>query len=138
MFVKAFFKPWVWKMSAREARRGLKPLLLSVMCVVMAVMSVVAAFSFQDNVQSSIGVQAKSLLGADLALDSRQPFTRDAEALIRSLASETSRQIGFSSMAYFVGSGKSRLVQVRALTGKFPFYGALETEPRSAVSEFED
>ena len=125
-------------MSVREARRGLKPLLLSVMCVVMAVMSVVAAFSFQDNVQSSIGVQAKSLLGADLALDSRQPFTRDAEALIRSLASETSRQIGFSSMAYFVGSGKSRLVQVRALTGKFPFYGALETEPRSAVSEFED
>jgi len=137
MLMEALFKPWVWKMSVRDARRGLKPLLLSVMCVVLGVLSVVAAFSFHDNVQSSVRTQAKSLLGADLALDSRQPFTPEAETLIRSLAGDQSRQIGFASMAYFAGSGKSRLVQVRALTGKFPYYGVLETEPRSAVTELE-
>jgi putative ABC transport system permease protein len=138
MLVRTLFKTWVWKMAMREARRGLKPLLLSVLCVVLGVMSVVAAFSFHDNVQSSVRAQAKTLLGADLAIDSRQPFTRDAEALIRSLAGEQSRQIGFTSMAYFAGSGKSRLVQVRALSGKFPYYGMLETEPKSAAKQFED
>ncbi len=132
----SIFKKWVWIMAVREMRRGLKPLLLSMLCVILAVMSVVVAYSFRDNVQSSIRLQSKSLLGADLALESRQPFTAEDEALFRSLAGDQSRQIGFSSMAYFPVSGTSRLVQVRAVSGKFPYYGALETEPASAVAEF--
>lgn len=136
MFIKALFKKWVWIMAVREMRRGLKPLLLSMLCVILAVMSIVIAYSFRDNVQSSIRLQSKSLLGADLALESRQPFTAEDEALFRSLAGDQSRQIGFSSMAYFPASGKSHLVQVRAVSGKFPYYGALETEPVSAVEEF--
>jgi putative ABC transport system permease protein len=138
MPVKAVFRRWVWIMALRDMRRGVKPLLLAMSCIVLAVMSVVVAFSFRDNVQSSIRLQSKSLLGADLALDSRQPFAPDGEALIRSLGGDQSRQIGFSSMAYFPGSGKSRLVQVRAVSGKFPYYGALETEPASAVEEFRE
>ena len=136
MIMRSICKIWVWKMALRDARRGLKPLLLSMLCVILAVMSIVIAYSFRDNVQSSIRLQSKSLLGADLALESRQPFTAEDEALFRSLAGDQSRQIGFSSMAYFPASGKSRLVQVRAVSGKFPYYGALETEPVSAVEEF--
>ncbi|HXV80696.1 MAG TPA: FtsX-like permease family protein [Candidatus Binatia bacterium] len=132
----SMFKKWVWVMAFREMRRGLKPLLLSMLCVILAVMSVVAAYSFRDNVQSTIRMQSKSLLGADLALESRQPFTTEEESLFRSLAGDQSRQIGFSSMAYFPASGKSRLVQVRAVSGEFPYYGALETEPPSAVETF--
>jgi putative ABC transport system permease protein len=132
----SIFKKWVWIMAVREMRHGLKPLLLSMLCVILAVMSVVVAYSFRDNVQSSIRLQSKSLLGADLALEGRRPFTAEDEALFRSLAGDQSRQIGFSSMAYFPASGKSRLVQVRAVSGKFPYYGALETEPVSALAEF--
>jgi putative ABC transport system permease protein len=131
--MRSIFKKWVWIMALRELRRGLKPLLLSMLCVILGVMSVVVAASFRDNVQSSIRLQSKSLLGADLALDSRQPFTPDDEALMRSLGGEQSRQIGFSSMAYFPKNGQSRLVQVRALSGQFPYYGVLETDPDSAV-----
>ena len=136
--LKAVFRKWVWLVALREMRRGVKPLLLAMSCVVLGVMSVVVAFSFRENVQSSIRQQSKSLLGADLALDSRRPFSADDEALIRSLGGDQSRQIGFSSMAYFPGSGKSRLVQVRAVSGPFPYYGALETEPASAVREFRE
>ena len=138
MFIKAFLKKWVWIMALREMRRGLKPLVLSMLCVISGVMSVVVAYSFRDNVTSSVRLQSKSLLGADLALDSRQPFSPDDEALIRSLAGDQSRQIGFSSMAYFPVSGQSRLVQVRAVSGKFPYYGALETEPASAVEKLRE
>lgn len=132
----SLFRKWVWVMALREMRRGVKPLLLSMLCVILAVMSVVVAYSFRDNVQSTIRLQSKSLLGADLALESRQPFTAEDEALFRSLGGDQSRQIGFSSMAYFPASRKSRLVQVRAVSGEFPYYGALETEPASAVEEF--
>jgi putative ABC transport system permease protein len=119
-------------MAFRDARRGLKTLLLSVSCVILGVASVVAAFSFRANLESSIQEQSKSLLGADLSIGSRRPFSEDAEALIKSLGGEQSRQIGFSSMAYFSGSGKARLVQVRAISGGFPYYGALETDPPDA------
>ena len=120
-------------MALRDARRGLKPLFLSMSCVILGVASIVVAFSFRDNLQSSIRTQSKSLLGADLAIDSREPFSQEDEALMASLGGDQSRQIGFASMAYFPGSGASRLVQVRAISGKFPYYGALETEPPSAV-----
>jgi len=133
----SIFKMWIWKMALRDSRRGLKPLLLSMSCVILGVASVVVAFSFRDNLQSSIRTQSKSLLGADLAIDGREPFSQEAESLIASLGGDQARQIGFSSMAYFPARGASRLVQVRAISGAFPYYGALETEPASAVSEFQ-
>src|SRR5215813_5371586 len=113
--MRSVFRKWVWSMALRDARRGLKPLLLSMSCVILGVASIVIAFSFRDNLQSSIRTQSKSLLGAD-----------------------QSRQIGFTSMAYFPGSGASRPVQVRAISGKFPYYGALETEPPCAVQQFQN
>ena len=67
--MKGLFLPWVWRMALRDGRRGLRPLLLSMSCVMLAVASVVVAFSFRENVQSSIQAQSKSLLGADLSLD---------------------------------------------------------------------
>ncbi|HUK39700.1 MAG TPA: FtsX-like permease family protein [Candidatus Acidoferrales bacterium] len=124
-------------MALRDARHGLKPLFLSMACVILGVASVVIAFSFRANLQSSVESQAKTLLGADLSIDSREPFSPEAESLIRSVGGDQSRQISFSSMAYFPGGGGSRLVQVRALQGNFPYYGLLETEPAAAAQEFQ-
>lgn len=81
-------------------------------------------------------MQSKSLLGADLSLTGREPFSAEAETLFRSLGGDQSRQIGFSSMVYFSRSGDSRLVQVRAISGNFPYYGALESEPAFAPEKF--
>jgi putative ABC transport system permease protein len=132
-------KLWIVRMAFRDARRGVKTLLLSMACVVLGVASVVAGFSVRANLESNIQEQSKSLLGADLAIDGREPFSEEAEALIRSLGGAQSRQIGFSSMAYFATSGKARLVQVRAVSGDFPYYGALETDPPDAKGgAFED
>jgi putative ABC transport system permease protein len=132
----SLWQRWVWLLAFRDARRGLKTLLLSVSCIVLGVVAVVASYSFRDNLLASIRAQSKSLLGADLAIDGREPFSPEAEALIAAIGSNQSRQIGFSSMAYFPASGHSRLVQVRAIGEHFPYYGALETEPATAMNEF--
>jgi putative ABC transport system permease protein len=134
--MKQLLPKWIWRMALRDGRRGLKPLLLSMSCVVLAVASVVVAFSFRENLLSSIQTQSKSLLGADLAIDSREPFSPDDEALFHSLGGDQSRQIGFTSMAYFPRSGDSRLVQVRAINGDFPYYGTLESEPAVSMANF--
>ena len=134
--MEGLWKLWVWRLALRDGRRGLRPLLLSMSSVVLAVASVVATFSFRENLQASIQTQSKGLLGADLSLDSREAFTPDDEALFRSIGGDQSRQIGFSSMAYFSRSGDSRLVQVRAISGAFPYYGALEAEPAYSPAAF--
>src|SRR5688500_14531110 len=115
--MKGLFNLWVWRLALRDARRSVRPLLLSMASVILAVASVVAAFSFRDNLQSSIQTQSKSLLGADLSLDSREEFTPEQEALFSRIGGEQSRQIGFTSMAYFARTVDSRLVQVRAVSG---------------------
>jgi putative ABC transport system permease protein len=130
------FKRWIWRMAWRDARRDLKPLLLATLCVVLGVGSVVTAYSFRDNLLSSIRTQSKSLLGADLSIESREAFSPDGEALIASIGGEQSRQISFSSMVYLPATGASRLVQVRGISGGFPYYGALETEPANAARDF--
>lgn len=130
------FRRWTWIMALRDARRRIKPMLLAMTCVVLGVAAVVASFSFRDNLQTSVQARAKSLLGADLVLQSRQPFSPEAEELFGSIGGDQSRQLGFASMAFFPESGRSRLVEVRAVRGGFPYYGALETEPSSAAQEF--
>ena len=134
--MKLPLRPWIWQLARRDLRRGVKPLLLSMSSVILAVAAVVAAFSFRENLQSNIQTQSKSLLGADLALDSREPFSPEDEALFRSLGGDQSRQVGFNSMAFFPRTGDSRLVQVRAISGAFPYYGALESDPPFSRDRF--
>ena len=131
-----FWKLWVWRMAYRDSRRGFLRLLLSMSCVVLAVALVVLAFSFRENLLASIQSQSKSLLGADLAIDSREPFSKDDESLVHSLGGDQSRQVGFTSMVTFSANGDSRLVQVRAIGGGFPYYGALETVPPLSLDSF--
>lgn len=127
--IKSLLTPWVWRIALRDARSSFTKLSLAMICIVIAVAAVVAGLSFRSALRRSTFEQSKSLLGADLAIGGRDPFSPEAETLIASLGGDQSRQIAFTSMAYFPKSGASRLVQVRTLAGQFPYYGALETEP---------
>ncbi len=131
------FSLWIWPLAWRDARRNLFKLFLALSCVVIGVACMVATLSFRENLAASTRQQVKTLLGADLAIESREPFSPEAEALIESIGGIQSREIGFSSMAFFPDSGASRLVQVRAVFGNFPYYGKLETEPATASDQFQ-
>ena len=57
-------------------------------------------------------------------------------ALFDSLGGEQSYEVQFTSMVQFPATGATRLGQIRALRGGFPFYGVLETDPANAVEAF--
>jgi putative ABC transport system permease protein len=124
--------PWAIKMAWRDSRGSRKRLLLATAAVALGTAAVVAISSFAANVQEAVLVQAKTLLGADLVVSSRRPFTQETEALLTSIRGEQARETSFTSMAYFPKSDGTRLVQVRALDGPFPFYGIPETDPPGA------
>jgi putative ABC transport system permease protein len=123
-------------MAWRDTRRSRRHLLLYAAAIIFGVAALVAIGSLGRNLEQSVETQAKTLLGADLALISRESLADDARRFVESLGGEQSREISFSSMAYFPKSGSTRLVQVRALEPGFPFYGAFETAPASASREF--
>jgi len=113
----------------RDSRRQRNRLLLCAISIVFGVAALVAINSFGDNLKAATDEKALTLLGSDLQLTSRTPFSASAEAWFRQLGGEQAEETRFSSMALFPETGDTRLVQVRAVEGGFPFYGEFETTP---------
>src|SRR5690554_6780660 len=130
---------WILKMALRDSRKNKSRLLLFISSIVLGIASMVAISSFSDNLKKDIDLQAAELIGADLVVDSRKELSEEAQHLvdsIKSISSAFAEEKSFASMALFEKNGGSRLVEIRALGGNFPFYGKLETLPESAESSF--
>ncbi len=120
-------------MAWRDSRRNRSRLLLFISSVILGIAALVAVYSFRDNLQRDIDNQAKILTGADLIIDTRKPVSKSATAMLDTLGNERAAERSFASMIYFVKTEGSRLVQIRALEGNYPFYGDIETTPASAA-----
>ena len=122
----------VLRMAWRETRASRRRLLLFGSAISIGVATLVAIRSFTANVQDAVHRQARELLGADLLLTSNRPFTPPVEALLDSLehaGAGVARRTMLSSMAFVRRTEGTRLVDVRAVGGGFPFYGRVATSP---------
>jgi putative ABC transport system permease protein len=129
---------FVFRMAAREVRASPRRLLLLTTSVAVGVAALVAINSFTANLRDSVRRQAQELLGADLSLEARQPLPARANAVIDTLVrrgAQAARVINFSAMAYVPRTDGTRLVQVAAIEGGYPFYGRIRTDPEAAWSE---
>ena len=109
--------------------------------IAFGVAALVAIDSFAGNVTTSIREQSRTLLGGDLALRANAGFPAVVDTLLDSLASvgvPHARVVTFASMALAQRSGGTRLVQVRAVSRGYPFYGTIETKPASAWARVHD
>jgi putative ABC transport system permease protein len=128
--------PWLVKMAWRDSRRNRSRLLLFVSSIILGIGALVAINSLSDTLQKEIDRQAANLIGADLELSSGKALRAPIRKLIDSLGDRRTEQRSFTSMIYFIKTGGTRLIQVRALDGEFPFYGELETSPVTAGRSF--
>ncbi len=126
---------WVLKMAWRDGRASGKRLLLFMASIILGIAALVSIQSFSKNLKENIALQSKSLMGADYIIDTNQIPTERVQTIIDSLGADA-QEVSFASMAAFPKNGAAKLVQVRGITSKFPFYGELETEPRSAASTY--
>ena len=127
---------WLGKMAWRDSRSHRRKLLLFTSSISIGIGALVGLSSLSSTLQEAMDQQAAALLGADMALTSRQPFTPSTEALIDSLGGVQAHQVAFNSMIYLPKTQSTRLAQIRALSGPFPFYGELKTAPASAAQSF--
>jgi putative ABC transport system permease protein len=128
---------FVLRMAAREVRASPRRLFLLTVSVAIGVAALVAINSFTDNLRRSVREQARALLGADLSFASRRPLPAGVEAIVDTLVrdgAEAARVTSFGGMAYVPRTDGTRLVQVAAVEGRFPFYGEIRTDPADAWS----
>ena len=109
---------FVAKLAWRESRASRRRLLMLVASVAAGVAALVAINGFTENLRTSVGAQARALLGADLALSTRKPFPEHIVSLADSLtaADSTATSSGavamvtsFAGMAYVPRTAGTRL-----------------------------
>ena len=125
-------------MAWRDGKASGKRLLLFMASIILGIAAVVSIQSFSNNLKNNIGLQSKALMGADFLIDSNQPANERVVELMDSLGGYKAREVKFASMAAFPKSLSTKLVQVRAIEGNYPFYGELETEPKTSAFDYQD
>ena len=127
---------WLLKMAWRDSRRNRSRLLLFVSSIILGIAAMVAIYSLGDNMANEVDRQAASLLGADMQISSNKQVSPAIRKMTDSLGDRRSEQRSFPSMIFFPKTKGVRLVQVRALSGEYPYYGELVTLPASAGKSF--
>lgn len=127
---------WLMLMAWRDSRRNRSRLFLFVSSIILGIAALVAIYSFEYNLRQDIDGQAKSLLGADMVIETNKAVKKEAAAMLGALGDERSEERTFASMIYFPKSQGTRLVNVRALQGAYPYYGEIETTPVTAGRSF--
>lgn len=125
-------------MAWRDGKASGKRLLLFMASIILGIAAVVSIQSFSNNLKNNIGLQSKALMGADFLIDSNQPANERVVELMDSLGGYKAREVKFASMAAFPKNLSTKLVQVRAIEGNYPFYGELETEPKTSAFDYQD
>jgi putative ABC transport system permease protein len=123
-------------MAWRDSRRNYSRLILFGSSVILGIAALVAVYSLEDNLRRNVDSQAATLVGADLEISGNRPANDTITRMMDSITSERSQQRSFASMIYFPKGNGSRLVDVRALEGPFPYYGELESIPANAQQTF--
>jgi len=124
-------------MAWRDFRAKPSRFLLYVTAIAIGVGSLTAIDSFRRELASAIHRQGRDLLGADLQLRSRRPFTPEQELVVQSWTGRKARSISYRTLLLNPANGTTRLVEVDAVEQGFPFYGALTTVPPDAGHRYQ-
>lgn len=130
-------KWWLFKMAWRDSRNNRAKLFLYMAAIIVGVAAQVAITSFRANMNDAVNSQAKELLGADFIVSKNDSVQTDVLDYLHSISSNDAYSLDFSSMALFPKSGYTRLSQIHAMSGDFPFYGEIETVPENAAHNYQ-
>jgi putative ABC transport system permease protein len=124
--------PLALAIALRELRAGASGLTIFVLCIALGVTAVAAIGSLGASFDAALARQGRLLVGGDISFErvhrrasAEERAAFDSEGLVSESAS-------LRAMARIAG-GKSALVEVKAVDGDYPLYGAVViTEPKDA------
>lgn len=124
------------KTAIRDSRKNRMRLVLFMSSIVLGVAALVAINSFNYNLRHEIDKEAATLLGADLAASGNRPAEPSVLSILDSLPGEKAREMEMLTMSYLPKADATQFIRLKALEGKFPFYGKIKSEPAEAAESF--
>ena len=123
---------FVLKMAARELRASWKRLLFFFICVAIGVGAIVALRSVIQTVRAGMVSEARAMMASDVMMSTNRGWTPELRQLIddrlaaapvvdRMEAVETATMVRAAN-----GNTVARMVELRGVQPKFPFYGTIE------------
>ena len=125
------------KTALRDSRKNRGKLFMFMSSIILGIMALVAINSFNHNLVKDIDAQTKTILGADIQAEGKQPITPLLQQALDSVPGERATEMEFFSMAYMPKSDETQFVKIKAISGAFPFYGQILTEPKAASSSYQ-
>ena len=121
--------PLAFRFALREMRGGLAGFMVFIACIALGVGAIGGVNSVAQAITSAVAGQGRTLLGGDIRF---QLIHREATAAERAFLDglgAVSESAGMRSMARLPDGSDQALVEVKAVDGAWPLYGALETKP---------
>jgi putative ABC transport system permease protein len=126
-----------FRQLSRESRGSRGRLLFFAACLGTGVAAVVAVAGLSGALEETIRSQARPLLGADLAVESRQPFPASVTEALAAVPGVRTRTEELVTVVYEPGSSaasrgeapRSLLVELKAVEPPYPLVGELRLDP---------
>lgn len=117
------------RFSLREMRGGLAGFMIFLTCIALGVAAIGGVNSVARAISAGVADEGQSLLGGDIRFElTQREATAPEHAFLNSLGT-LAASASMRSMARLEDGSDQALVEVKAVDGVYPLYGALETTP---------
>lgn len=116
------------KWALRDLRGGLRGLRLLFGCLLVGVFAIAGVGSLSQAILAGLAERGQSILGGDIEIELSQMEASPAQQAAFAALGQVSRVAEVRAMAR-TPDGRSQLVQLRAVDGAYPLYGAVTFAP---------
>ena len=122
-----------FRIARRELRGGLRGLRIVLACLALGVAAITAVGTLRAGVDAGLAADGARILGGDVEIASPyRPLGEAPRAWLAARGARVSEVVTLRAMAV-EESGQRMLVEVKAVDGAYPLYGALELQPPVAL-----
>jgi len=122
---------WAW----RELRGGLRGFGIFLACLALGVAVIAGVGSVAASVAAGLAVNARALLGGDVELHLVHRTATDAELAFMARRGAVSRVADMRAMARSKDGDNVALIELRAVDGAYPLYGAPTLDPPANLAD---
>jgi putative ABC transport system permease protein len=128
--------PLALRLARRELRGGLKGFRVFLACLTLGVAAIAGVGTVSEAMLAGLNAEGRSLLGGDLELRLSQRGTTAEELAWLEARAEVSPATHMRAMARGQAAESQRsLIELRAVDGLYPLYGAVELAPAMPLAE---
>lgn len=122
------------RFALRELRGGLRGFAVFLACIALGVMAIAGVGSLSESLTGGLAREGRAILGGDMSFSLIQ---REASAQERQFLEGRGAVGAAATMRAMVRTvdGRNALVEVKAVDGAYPLYGAVELAPAQPLGE---